>query len=78
VVALPELTIQVSPVQKQRHAILYGGSLGVKVSEPVEFDSGRVVWEVEPRIDGAVRQLDASARLFAVSGTGSARPPDRW
>ena len=50
------------------YAILDGGGFRVKTSEHVEFNNGRVVWKVEQRIDGALLNSEAFARM-TISGT---------
>jgi HK97 family phage major capsid protein len=49
-------------------AILDGGGIRVRVSEHVEFNSGRVVWKIEERMDAAVTLPEAFSRM-TVSGT---------
>lgn len=55
----------------REYAILDDGGFTTKMSEHVEFDSGRVVWKVEQRFDGGILRASAFGRIQAVSGTNN-------
>lgn len=63
----PEIDIHFGDLRE--YAILDDGGITVDVSEHARFEEDMVVWKLTSRIDGAVLDANAFARLVGVSGT---------